>query len=196
MMHTCSNIGNAVAKDGGSNVAHRVHNSSIDIAHHRATTVAAQVLQRCAHTATPGAESVHLRCIPQCITIATNVTASANLRCRHCESVVAHWRQAYEFTHISVFFQTVNKRVFQTALTHRQCRSCIAIVPNSVTPTDSNPRYGQPHQLASASVRQSTPRHYFVVAIRCITCFAFSAVSVSEATRWARIHSSSSAFSK
>ena len=100
MMHTCSITYNAVAKGSGSIVAHRAHNSSIviahrahnsciDIAQHRAATDAAQVLQQRSHTATLGAETVHLRSIPQCITIATNVTASANLRCRHCESVGA-----------------------------------------------------------------------------------------------------------
>ena len=195
-MHTCNNSCFAVAKGSGSTIAHRVHYNSIVIAQHYATTSTTDVLQRRSQTATPSAESLHLRCIPQCITIATNVTASANLRCRHCESVGAPCRQYKSSAHLSVFFQAVNKRVFKTASTHQQCRSCIAIVPNSVTPTDSNPRYGQPHQLASASVRQSTPRHYFAVAIRCITCFALSAISASEATRWARIHSSSSDFSK
>ena len=94
MMHTCSITYNAVAKGSGSIVAHRahnssivivhrVHNSSIDIAQHRAATDATDVLQQCSHTATLGAEAVHLRYIPQRITIVTNVTATANLRCRH-----------------------------------------------------------------------------------------------------------------
>ena len=153
MMYTCFIIGNAVVNEGGSTVAQRVHNSSIDIAQHRAATVATDVLQRRSQTATPSAESLHLRCIPQCITIATNVTASANLRCRHCESVGAPCRQYKSSAHLSVFFQAVNKRVFKTASTHQQCRSCFAIIPKSVTPTDCNTRLRHPHEPPLESVR-------------------------------------------